>query len=108
MGNGMRLAGAVVVLLLSSVGPGFAAQGGMSGPAEKPSIFALPHSLTGEVVAVNQGTSVLTVRTAERTLSLKADVDTAPQLGSLKAGDRVTVSYKNSKGEMVAIKIVPA
>lgn len=107
MSNGKRLAGAALVVL-SSVAPGFAAQGTMSGPAEKPSIFALPHSLTGEVVAVNQGTSVLTVRTAERTVSLKADVDTAPQLGTLKAGDRVTVSYKNSKGEMVATRIVPA
>jgi len=51
---------------------------------------------------------MLTVRTSERTISLKADVDTAPQLGTLKAGDRVKVIYKNSKGEMVATRIAPA
>jgi hypothetical protein len=35
-------------------------------------------------------------------------VDTAPKLSTLKAGDRVKVSYKNSKGEMVATRIDPA
>lgn len=39
---------------------------------------------------------------------MKADTGTAPQLSTLGLGDRVKVSYKNSKGEMVATKIVPA
>lgn len=102
------LAGATLMTLLSAA-PGFAAQGSMSEPAEKPSIFSLPHQVTGQVVAVNQETLMLTVRTPDRgTFSLKADTDTAPQLSTLRLGDRVTVSYKNSKGERVATRIVPA
>lgn len=99
--------GTALVTLLSAT-PGFAAQGAASEPAETPSIFALPHQLTGAVVAINRATRMLTVKTSERTISLKADVDTAPQLGTLKAGDRVKVIYKNSKGEMVATRIAPA
>ena len=101
------LAGATLIALLA-VTPAVAAQGAASEPAETPSVFAWPYQVTGRVVAVNQGTLMLTVRTVERTISLKADADTAPQLGALKAGDRVKVSYKNSKGEMVATRIVPA
>ena len=108
MSKTMSLAGAALMTLLSTAA-GFAAQGSMSAPAEKPSIFSLPHQVTGQVVAVNQETLMLTVRTPDRgTFSLKADPDTAPQLSSLRLGDRVTVSYKNSKGERVATKIVPA
>ena len=66
------IAGAALVTLLS-VASGFAAQGATAGPAEKPSMFALPHQLTGEVVAVNQTTLVFTMRTSERTISLKTD-----------------------------------
>jgi hypothetical protein len=107
MSKTRSLAGAALVMLLTAA-PGFAAQGSMS-PAEKPSIFSLPHQVTGQVVAVNQETLMLTVRTPDRgTLSLKADTDTAPQLSTLRLGDRVTVSYKHSKGERVATKIVPA
>lgn len=105
MDNLRGVAGALLIIALAA-GPIVAAPA--TGPAETPSIFALPHQLTGEVVAVNQGTLMLTVRTLERTLSLKADVDTAPKLSTLKAGDRVKVSYKNSKGEMVATRIDPA
>ena len=108
MSKTMSLAGAALMTLLSTA-PGFAGQSSMSAPAEKPSIFSLPHQVTGQVVAVNQETLMLTVRTPDRgTFSLKADPDTAPQLSSLRLGDRVTVSYKNSKGERVATKIVPA
>jgi hypothetical protein len=72
-------------------------------------MFSMPHQVTGQVVAVNQETLMLTVRTPDRgTFSLKADTDTAPQLGSLKRGDRVKVTYKNSRGEMVATSITPA
>ena len=107
MSKSRGIAGAALVTLLS-VASGFAAQGVTSGPAERPSMFALPHQLTGEVVAVNQTTLVFTMRTSERTISLKADTDTAPQLSTLKAGDRVKVIYKSSKGEMVATRIDPA
>jgi hypothetical protein len=99
------VAGALLVTALAAT-PVAAAPG--AGPAETPSVFALPHQLTGQVVAVNQGTLMLTVRTLERTLSLKADAETAPKLSTLKTGDRVKVSYKNSKGEMVATRIDPA
>lgn len=107
MSKASGIAGAALVTLLS-VASGFAAQGVTSAPAEKPSMFALPHQVTGEVVAVNQTTLVFTMRTSERTMSLKADPDTAPQLSTLKAGDRVKVIYKNSKGDMVATRIDPA
>ena len=108
MSKTRSLAGAALVTLLSAA-PGFAAPGSMSAPAEKPSIFSLPHQVTGQVVAVNQETLMLTVRTPDRgTFSLKADIDTAPLLGTLRLGDRVTVSYKHSKGERVATRIVPA
>lgn len=102
------LAGAALVTLLSAA-PGPAVQGAMSTPAERSSMFALLHQVTGQVVAVNHDTLMLTVRTPDRgTFSLKADTDTAPQLSTLKRGDRVTVSYKNSRGEMVATRISPA
>jgi hypothetical protein len=108
MSKTRTLAGAALVTLLSAA-PGLAAPRPMSAPAEKPSIFSLPHRVTGQVVAVNQETLMLAVRTPDRgTFSLKADADTAPQLGTLRPGDRVTVSYKNSKGEKVATRIVPA
>ena len=108
MTKASNLAGAALMTLLSAA-PGFAAQGSMSAPAEKPSIFSLPHEVTGQVVAVNQETLMLTVRTPDRgTFSLKADTDTAPLLSTLRLGDRVTVSYKHSKGERVATRIVPA
>ena len=42
MGKTRSLAGAALMTLLSAA-PGFAAQGSMSAPAEKPSIFSLPH-----------------------------------------------------------------
>ena len=103
-----NLAGAALVTLLAAA-PGPAAQGAMSTPAERPGLFALPHQVTGQVAAVNHETLMLTVRTPDRgTFSLKADTDTAPQLGTLKRGDRVTVSYKNSRGEMAATRISPA
>jgi hypothetical protein len=107
--NKLEAFGAAALVTLLSAASGLAAPRSVAEPAETPSIFALPRQLTGQVVAVNQSTLMLTVRTAERTVSLKADTDTAPQLGSLKAGDRVKVSYKNSSnGEMVATRIDPA
>jgi cold shock CspA family protein len=39
---------------------------------------------------------------------LMAAADTAPQLSTLKKGERVKVSYKNSQGQKIATKIIPA
>lgn len=108
MSKTRSLVGAALMARLSAA-PGLAAQGAMSAPAERPSMFSLPHQVTGRVVAVNKETLMLTVRTPDRgTFSPKADTDTTPQLGTLKRGDRVTVSYKNRRGEMVATRIAPA
>lgn len=103
-----KLRGVAGALLVTALAAAPVAAAPAAGPAETPSVFALPHQLTGQVVAVNHGTLMLTVRTLARTLSLKADAETAPKLSTLKAGDRVKVSYKNSKGEMVATRIDPA
>jgi len=64
--------------------------------------------VTGTVVSVNKKAEMFTLKTTNGTVLLKADTDTASQLGALKSGDRVKVSYKNSKGEMIATKIEPA
>jgi len=102
---------------LLAVGPGFAAQGTPENssrettttPAQKPGKLALPHSVTGTVVSVNERAEMFTLKTAKGdTVVLKADADTASQLATLKAGERVKVSYKNSQGDKIATKIVPA
>lgn len=81
----------------------------MAAPAPKPSMWAFPHSVTGEVVSVNERAQMFTVRTSEgNTVLLKADTETASHLGALKTGERVKVSYKNSRGEKVVTRITPA
>ena len=108
-------AGCLATLL--AVGPGFAAQGTPENssrettttPAQKPGKLALPHSVTGTVVSVNERAEMFTLKTAKGdTVVLKADADTASQLATLKSGERVKVSYKNSQGDKIATKIVPA
>ncbi len=42
------------------------------------------------------------------THTLKADQAVASQLKDLKKGERVKVTYKNSKGEQIATKVTPA
>ena len=42
------------------------------------------------------------------TLTLTADPAVAQQLKSLKKGERVKVTYKNSQGPQVATKVTPA
>ena len=42
------------------------------------------------------------------TLTLNADPAVAPPLRDLKKGERVKVTYKNSKGQQVATKVTPA
>jgi hypothetical protein len=52
---------------------------------------------------------LFTVKTTDgETILLRAGADTAPQLSTLKKGERVKVSYRNSQGESVATKITPA
>jgi len=81
----------------------------MAPPAKKPSALTLPHHATGDVVSVNTGAQSFKLKTSSGgTMLLMADADIAPQLSTLKKGERVKVSYKNSQGQKIATKIVPA
>ena len=96
--------------LLLGAGPGFVEATGQtssaSAPAEKPSRLALPHHVTGEVVSVDKGAKTLTVKDSKgKEFMFTADVDAAPRLSDVKAGNHVKVSYKKSHGQMVATKI---
>ena len=94
--------------LLLGAGPGFVEATGQtsSAPAEKPSRLALPHHVTGEVMSVDKSAKTLTVKDAKgKGFMFTADVDAAPRLSDVKAGDHVKVSYKKSHGQMVATKI---
>jgi len=65
--------------------------------------------VTGTVVSVNKKAETFSLKTSKGdTVRLKADTDTASQLGALKSGDRVKVSYKNNQGDKIATKIEPA
>jgi len=95
--------------------PSFAIEPGPSSPretvqtAKKPSALTLSHLATGDVVSVNKRAQSFTLKTSiGGTMLLMADADVAPQLGTLKKGERVKVSYKNSQGQKIATKIVPA
>jgi Cu/Ag efflux protein CusF len=104
--------GALASLALTS--PGFAVEPGPSTtrettPPAKRSTFSLPHRATGEVVSVNKRAQMLTLKTSSGgTMLLMANPDTVPQLSTLKKGERVKVSYKNSQGQKIATKIRPA
>jgi hypothetical protein len=105
--------GALVTLALTS--PSFAVEPGptstreMAPPAKKPSTFSLPHHATGDVVSVNKRAQTFTLKTSSgSTMLLMAAADTAPQLSTLKKGERVKVSYKNSQGQKIVTKIIPA
>jgi len=101
--------------ILALVSPTFAVEPGPSNPretvptAKKPSAFTLPHHAMGDVVSVNKRAQSFTLKTSSGgTMLLMADADIAPQLSTLKKGERVKVSYKNSQGQKIATKIVPA
>jgi hypothetical protein len=80
-----------------------------SAPAEKPSMFALPHHVTGDIVSSDQKAKTLTIKDSKgHEFTFKADSDAALRLANFKAGDRVRVSYKKSHGQMVATKIADA
>ncbi len=100
--------------MLSLCGSVFAAtptesttKGTTSAPAEKPSKFALPHHVTGDVVSVDQSAKTLTVKDSKgKELRLTATGDAAASLGDFQPGDRVKVTYKKSHGQMIASRIV--
>jgi hypothetical protein len=104
------------LLTLALVSPSFAVEPGLpsaakdtTAPVKKPSTFALPHRVTGEVVSVNKRAHAFTLKTLDGvTMLLMTDSDTDPQLSTLRKGDRVNVSYKNSQGDKVATKITRA
>ena len=107
--------GAVVSLAL--VSPAFAvqpesphsSQAAPSPAAKKPSALAVPHHITGNVLSVNRNADMFTVKGSDGTThTLKADQAVASQLKDLKKGERVKVTYKNSKGEQIATKVTPA
>ena len=71
--------------------------------------LALPHHVTGEIVSVNKSAKLFTLKTSEgATMILAADGSTLPQFSVLKNGERVKVTYKNSRGQSIATKITPA
>jgi hypothetical protein len=103
-------AGVLATLLLSTLGCAKSASDsntrGSMAPAEKPSILALPHNVTGQVVSVDRKNNNLVVKDSEgKRLTLVADRDTAAELSRVKAGDPVKVTYKKSNGQMVMTKI---
>jgi hypothetical protein len=79
---------------------------GATAPADKPGILAMPHHVTGNVVAVDKKANSVSVKdTKGREYTLVADGDTVADLSRLKAGDEVKVTYKKEKNQMVATKI---
>ena len=75
-------------------------------PAEKPGVMAIPHNVTGSVVAVDKSTYSVSIRdTKGRELTLVADSDTAAELARLKPGDQVKATYKKSHDQLVMTKI---
>ena len=103
------IAGALATVFV--VGPGFAADTTHGAtPAEKPGKLAMPHRVTGSVVSVDESARTFTVKDSDgKEFVLTADPATGPQLGDVKAGDHVKVSYKkNHSGQMIVTKIVPA
>ena len=100
---------------LALMSPSFAVEPGpsssreMAPPAKKPSAFTLPQHAMGDVVSVNKRTQSFALKTSSGgTMFLMADAYTAPRLSTLKKGERVRVSYKNSQGQKIATRIVPA
>jgi hypothetical protein len=89
------LFGATLTMLLAA-GPGLAQTGKttsegtmkesrtMSAPAEKPGMLAMPHRVTGEVVAADPSASTLTVRDSKgKEYTFKADTEAAARLNAV-------------------------
>jgi len=78
-------------------------------PAEKPSVMAIPHNVTGSVVSVDKSTNSVAIRdTKGKELTLVADRDTAAELTRLKPGDQVKATYKKSHDQLVMTKLSDA
>jgi hypothetical protein len=72
-------------------------------------MLSMPHHVTGLVVSADQANNALTVKDAKgKDYTFSADKDAIGQLGTLKEGDRVKVTYKKSHDQMIATKIVEA
>ncbi|HEY7538745.1 MAG TPA: hypothetical protein VIF11_01290 [Methylomirabilota bacterium] len=79
---------------------------GATAPAEKPGMLAMPHHVTGNVVAVDKKANSVSIKdTKGKEYTLVADGDTVAALSRLKVGDEVKATYKKDKEQMVATKI---
>jgi Cu/Ag efflux protein CusF len=107
------------VTMASFAGPSFAqatiagqpTQGNMAAPAKVVMpMAAKPHSLVGEVVAVDQTAKTVTIRFMVRGQPREATFTTkqqaAPRLANLKPGDRVRVGYHKEQGQLIAHSLV--
>ena len=108
----MRIKTALVIGTLAALGlmsPGFAVEPGPTNAREMaPPAKNLRHA-TGKVVSVNKMARMLTLQTSGGgTMRLTADAGLIPKLGTLKKGELVKVSYKDSQGQRIATKIIPA
>ena len=113
MGTKTCVSGAASTTLATIIlmGPCWAEDARPSGtaPAMAPSSLALPHHVTGEIVSVNKPAKQFTLKSSEGAMMiLAADGSTLPKLSVLKKGERVKVTYKNSRGQSFATKITPA
>lgn len=108
----MRIKTALVIGALVALGlmsPAFAVEPGPTNAREMaPPAKNLRHA-TGKVVSVNKMARMLTLQTSGGgTMRLTADAGLISRLGTLKKGERVKVSYKDSQGQRIATKIISA
>ena len=105
------LAAGLATLLLSGTAiaadrSGSSATTPSTAPAEKPSVMAIPHNVTGSVVSVDKSINSVSIRdTKGKELTLVADRDTVAELARLKPGDQVKATYKKSRDQLVMTKI---
>jgi hypothetical protein len=103
------VAGVMTAALM--VGSGFAADNGRDSAAtDKPGRLAMPHSVTGSIVDVNESARTFTVRDSNgKDFVLTTDPSSGSPLSDIKAGGYVKVSYKKApSGQLVAMKITQA
>jgi Cu/Ag efflux protein CusF len=77
--------------------------------AKKAEAKAKVRSGTGEVVSVDSQAGALTIKARSKEMSFSAESKAAKgALEKVKSGDRVTVSYTEQGGKMVARSVKPA
>lgn len=113
MDTNKRVSGVASATLATIIlmGPYWAEDARLSGtaPAMAPSSIALPHHGTGEIVSVNKPANLCALKTSQGAMMIFAiDGSTLPQLSVLTKGERVKVTYKNSRGQSFTTKITPA